>query len=47
MRILLTNDDGIMADGIYTIAKELEKLYEVIIIAPETQKCTKPCNNTS
>lgn len=38
MRILLTNDDGIMADGIYTIAKELEKLYEVIIIAPETQK---------
>lgn len=38
MRILLTNDDGILADGIYTIAKELEKYYEVIIIAPETQK---------
>lgn len=38
MRILLTNDDGIMADGIYTMAKELEKDYEVIIIAPETQK---------
>lgn len=38
MRILLTNDDGIMADGIYAIARELEKYYEVIIIAPETQK---------
>lgn len=38
MRILLTNDDGILADGIYTIAKELEKDYEVIIVAPETQK---------
>jgi len=38
MRILLTNDDGIMADGIYEIARELEKNYEVIIVAPETQK---------
>lgn len=38
MRILLTNDDGIMAEGIYTMAKELEKDHEVIIIAPETQK---------
>ena len=38
MRILITNDDGILADGIYTLAKELEKSYEVIIIAPETQK---------
>lgn len=38
MRILLTNDDGIMAEGIYTLAKVLEKDYEVIIIAPETQR---------
>lgn len=38
MRILLTNDDGIMAEGIYALAKELEKDYEVIIIAPETQR---------
>lgn len=38
MRILLTNDDGIMADGIYTIARELEKYYDVTIVAPETQK---------
>ena len=38
MRILLTNDDGIMAEGIYTLAKELEKDHELIIIAPETQR---------
>jgi 5'-nucleotidase len=38
MRILLTNDDGIMAEGIYTLAKELEKEHEVIIIAPEIQR---------
>lgn len=37
MRILLTNDDGIRAEGIYTLARELEKEYEVIIIAPETE----------
>lgn len=38
MRILLTNDDGIHAEGIYTLAKELEKDYEVIIVAPEVQR---------
>ena len=38
MRILLTNDDGIMAEGIYALAKELDKDYEVTIVAPETQK---------
>lgn len=38
MRILLTNDDGIMAEGIYTLAKELEKDHEVIIVAPEIQR---------
>ena len=38
MRILLTNDDGIDAEGIYTLAKELEKNYEVIIVAPDNQR---------
>lgn len=38
MRILLTNDDGIMAEGIYTLAKELEKRHEVIIIAPDSER---------
>lgn len=39
MRILLTNDDGINAEGLYTLAKELEKKdYEVIIVAPDNQR---------
>lgn len=38
MRILLTNDDGINAEGLYTLAKELEKNYEVIIVAPDNQR---------
>ena len=38
MRILLTNDDGIMAEGIYQLARELEKDHEVIIVAPESEK---------
>lgn len=41
MRILLTNDDGILAEGIYTMAKELESDYEVIIVAPEVQNSAK------
>ena len=38
MNILLTNDDGIMAEGIYTLAKALEKDHNLIIIAPESQR---------
>ena len=41
MRILLVNDDGVMAEGIKAIAKELEKDYELTIIAPETQQSAK------
>lgn len=37
MRILVTNDDGIRAGGIKTLAQELEKKHEVIIVAPENQ----------
>jgi len=38
MRLLLTNDDGISAKGIYAIAKELEKDHEVIIVAPDEER---------
>ncbi len=38
MRILLTNDDGVRAQGIYELAKELEKDHEVIIVAPDSEK---------
>ncbi|SEF76236.1 5'-nucleotidase /3'-nucleotidase /exopolyphosphatase [Caloramator fervidus] len=38
MRILISNDDGIYAKGIYYLAKELEKDHECIIVAPDKQR---------
>ncbi|MBU3190697.1 5'/3'-nucleotidase SurE [Clostridium bowmanii] len=38
MRLLITNDDGINAKGIYALAKELEKYHEVIIVAPDNER---------
>lgn len=38
MRILITNDDGINARGIITLAKEIAKKHEVIVVAPREQK---------
>ena len=37
MRILIVNDDGIFAEGIYQLAKAAAKLGEVWIAAPKTQ----------
>src|SRR5437773_8304272 len=34
MRILLTNDDGVYAPGLRALRKELQKLGEVIVVAP-------------
>ena len=38
MRLLIVNDDGIQAEGIYSLAKELEKDYELTIVAPDEEK---------
>lgn len=38
MHILLTNDDGIYADGIYVIYSELKKLGKVTVVAPDTER---------
>ncbi|AKN33583.1 stationary phase survival protein SurE [Clostridium carboxidivorans P7] len=38
MKLLLTNDDGVNAKGIYTLAKELEKNHEIIIVAPSVER---------
>lgn len=38
MKLLLTNDDGIFAPGIYALCKELEKEHEIVISAPSEQK---------
>ncbi|MEG2891758.1 MAG: 5'/3'-nucleotidase SurE [Clostridium sp.] len=38
MKILITNDDGYNAMGIYYLTKELEKHHNVIVVAPTMQK---------
>jgi 5'-nucleotidase len=38
MRFLLTNDDGIYAQGLAAIKQELEKIGEVVVIAPVTEQ---------
>ncbi|AKA70722.1 5'/3'-nucleotidase SurE [Clostridium scatologenes] len=38
MKLLLTNDDGVNAKGIYTLAKKLEKNHEIIIVAPSVER---------
>ncbi len=38
MNILLTNDDGYLADGIKALAKSLKKLGRVIIVAPQWEQ---------
>jgi len=38
MRILLTNDDGIYADGLFALYKQLRTLGEVTVVAPMTEQ---------
>jgi 5'-nucleotidase len=38
MRILLTNDDGIYAPGIYAMAQKLKRIGTVTVVAPESEK---------
>ena len=38
MHILLTNDDGIYAEGIYALYAELTKIAKVTVVAPESEK---------
>lgn len=38
MHILLTNDDGIYAEGIYALYLELKKIGKVTVVAPDTER---------
>lgn len=38
MRILLTNDDGIQAEGIQVLAAHLAKTHQVYVVAPERER---------
>ncbi len=38
MRILVTNDDGILAEGLWTLVKELRNIAQVIVVAPDKEQ---------
>ena len=38
MNILITNDDGIYADGIIELAKSISKIANVYVVSPESQR---------
>ncbi|MCP4649450.1 MAG: 5'/3'-nucleotidase SurE [PVC group bacterium] len=38
MKILLTNDDGIYAEGLYALYKKLSKNFDVTVCAPEVEQ---------
>jgi len=38
MRILVTNDDGVFAEGLQVLVRELAQVAEVLVIAPERQQ---------
>jgi len=38
MRILVTNDDGIDSRGIYALVKAMQRLGEVVVVAPDRQQ---------
>jgi 5'-nucleotidase len=38
MKILVTNDDGIAADGLRILVKELTKIAEVVVVAPDREQ---------
>lgn len=38
MRILISNDDGVKADGILALAEALQAVGEVIVVAPDRQR---------
>jgi len=38
MRVLVTNDDGIFAPGLWTLVRELKKIAQVIVVAPDREQ---------
>ncbi len=38
MRILIVNDDGIHAKGLFTLAKKLSQKHDVTVVAPESER---------
>lgn len=45
--ILITNDDGVEAQGIQVLMKEMSRLGEVIVVAPDSARSGAACGITS
>jgi len=37
MKILVTNDDGVLADGLWTLVKELRNIAQIVVVAPDRE----------
>ena len=38
MKILVTNDDGLLAEGLWILVKELKNVTDVVVVAPDRQQ---------
>ncbi|MFC1864904.1 5'/3'-nucleotidase SurE [Chloroflexota bacterium] len=38
MKVLVTNDDGILTDGLWTLVRELKKIAQVVVVAPDREQ---------
>jgi 5'-nucleotidase len=38
MKILVTNDDGVHADGLWTLVRELKKIGDIAVVAPDGER---------
>jgi len=38
MKILVTNDDGIFASGLWTLVRELKSIAQVVVVAPDREQ---------
>ena len=38
MKILVTNDDGILAEGLWVLVKELKNIAQVVVVAPDREQ---------
>ena len=38
MKILVTNDDGILAEGLWALVKELKNIAQVVVVAPDRER---------
>ena len=43
--ILVTNDDGIAAAGIKSLANSLKRIGDVAVVAPKGKKCGGACHH--